>query len=167
MALAPLTVCRSTRRLVRSRVAQHGPRNHCWPNSEERKVNVMRAFVVKSKWIKQLALFALVIGVLGGLPLLSAAHVPSNTVTIVNNTSTEIRHVYFSATTDNNWGPDHLSNSVIPIGGSQTRKLSCGGVDDIKVVAEDEDGCFYYQVVSCSDNSSWTIDSNSVRDCGN
>lgn len=126
----------------------------------------MKGFVVKSRRIKQFALFALVIGVVGGLPMLSAAHAPSTTVTIVNNTSTEIRHVYLSATTDNNWGPDQLNSSVIAIGGSHALNLSCGSAD-IKVIAEDEDGCFYYEVVSCSENSTWTINNNSARDCGN
>lgn len=126
----------------------------------------MKGFVVKSRRIKQLALFALVIGVVGGLPLLSAAHAPSTSVTIVNNTSREIRHVYLSATTDNNWGPDQLNSTVIASGGSHALSLSCGG-SDIKVIAEDEDGCFYYEVVSCSENSTWTINNNSARDCGN
>lgn len=126
----------------------------------------MKGFVVKSRRIKQLALFALVIGVVGGLPLLSAAHAPSTSVTIVNNTSMEIRHVYLSTTTDNNWGPDQLNNAPIAIGGSQALNLSCGS-GNIKVIAEDEDGCFYYEVVSCSENSTWTINSNSARDCGN
>ena len=125
----------------------------------------MKGFVV-SRRIKQLALFALVIGVVGALPLLSAAYAPSTTVTIVNNTSTEIRHVYLSATTDNNWGPDQLNSTSIAIGGSRALGLSCGSAD-IKVIAEDEDGCFYYEVVSCSENSTWTINNSSVRDCGN
>lgn len=91
---------------------------------------------------------------------------PTTTLTIVNNTSAEIRHVYLSATTDNNWGSD-LLNTAIATGGSQTVNLSCGSAADIKVIAEDDGGCFYYQVVSCSENSTWTINSNSTRDCGN
>src|SRR5687768_16117292 len=109
----------------------------------------MKAFVVKSSRIKQLALFAVIIGVLAGLPILSAAHAPSTAVTIVNNTSIQIRHVYLSATTDNNWGSDQLT-TAIAVGGSQAVNLSCSG-SEIKVIAEDEDGCFYYEVVSCSE----------------
>lgn len=128
----------------------------------------------RRKAVFGIAIFTTVLIAIAVTPLMSRAAKPeaagvspTTTVTIVNNTSTEIRHVYLSATTDNNWGPDQLNSTVIAIGGSHTLNLSCGGAADIKVVAEDEDGCFYYQVVSCSDNSSWTIDSNSVRDCGN
>jgi len=150
------------RRRVRS---HHWERNRRRPQLEQRKVKVMKAFVVKSSRIKRLALLALMVGVLGGLPTLSAAPKPSTAVTIVNNTSIEIRHVYLSATTDNNWGSDQLT-TAIAVGGSQAVNLSCSG-SEIKVIAEDEDGCFYYEVASCSENSTWTISNSSARDCGN
>lgn len=102
-------------------------------------------------------------------PLLSNAHAPATAtaITIVNNSSREIRHVYFSAPDSNNWGSDQLMNSVIsPNGGSVTlSNVSCGG-SSIKVIAEDQDGCFIYQVVTCSENVTWTIASNATRDCG-
>lgn len=114
------------------------------------------------------AVFAAVLMAIAVTPLMSRAAKPeavspTTTVTIVNNSSKEIRHVYLSATTDNNWGPDQLS-TAIAIGGSHAVSLSCGS--DIKVIAEDQEGCFYYEVVSCSENSTWTINSNSARDCG-
>ena len=101
-------------------------------------------------------------------PLLSKAHAPSTAITIVNNSSREVRHVYLSAPDSNNWGSDQLVNSVIaPNGGSFTiNNVSCGG-SSIKVIAEDQDGCFSYQVVSCSENATWTITSGTTRDCGN
>ena len=118
------------------------------------------------------AIFTAVLIALAVTPLMSRAARPetaavsaTTAVTIVNNSSREIRHVYLSATTDNNWGADQLNNTVIAIGGSHAVSLSCGS--DIKVIAEDQDGCFYYEVVSCSENSTWTINSNSERDCGN
>jgi hypothetical protein len=119
------------------------------------------------------AIFTAVLIAIAVAPMMSraaepetAALSPTTAVTIVNNTSGEIRHVYFSATNDNNWGADQLNNSVIAVGGSQALNLSCSGAS-IKVIAEDEDGCFYYEVVSCSENSTWTINNNSARDCGN
>lgn len=117
------------------------------------------------------AVFTAVLIAIAVTPLMSRAArpetavSPTTTVTIVNNSSKEIRHVYLSATTDNNWGSDQLNSSAIAIGGSHALSLSCGG--NIKVIAEDEDGCFYYEVVSCSEDSTWTINSNSARDCGN
>jgi hypothetical protein len=117
------------------------------------------------------AIFTAVLIAIAVTPFMSRAAKPettavsaTTTVTIVNNSSREIRHVYLSATTDNNWGSDQLNSTAIAIGGSQEVSLSCG--DNIKVIAEDQDGCFYYQVVSCSENSTWTINSNSERDCG-
>ena len=114
----------------------------------------------------------LVLGIFVGMmvcgPMLSKAYAPANSITIVNNSSREIRHVYLSAPDSNNWGSDQLVNSSIPPnGGSFTlSNVSCGGAS-IKVVAEDNDGCFSYAVVSCSDSATWTITNSTTRDCGN
>jgi len=112
-----------------------------------------------------LAVFA---GIMVCAPLLSAAPALTSAITIVNNSSREIRHVYLSAPDQNNWGSDQLVNSTIPAnGGSVTlSNVSCGGAS-IKVIAEDHDGCFSYAVVSCSDNATWTITDSTTRDCGN
>src|SRR6185436_18977626 len=86
-----------------------------------------------------------VLGIFVGMmvcgPLLSRAYAPSTAITIVNNTSREVRHVYLSPPDQNNWGSDQLVNSVIsPDGGSFTiSNVSCGGAG-IKVIAEDQDG---------------------------
>ena len=101
-------------------------------------------------------------------PLLSNAYSVSMSITIVNNSGREIRHVYFSAPDQNNWGSDQLVNSVIPAnGGSFTlANVSCAD-SGIKVIAEDQDGCFLYQVLTCSDSATWTISNSTTRDCGN
>src|SRR6476620_12311773 len=94
----------------------------------------------------------LVLGIFVGMmvcgPMLSKAHAPATAITIVNNSSREIRHVYLSAPDQNNWGSDQLVNSVIPAnGGSFTiNDVSCSN-SNIKVIAEDQEGCFEYQVV--------------------
>ena len=99
-------------------------------------------------------------------PLLSRAQAPTTAITIVNNSSREIRHVYFSAPDQNNWSPDQLGSSVIVAnGGSVAINASCEGAS-IKVIAEDQDGCFVYKVVTCSENATWTITNNDSRDCG-
>lgn len=115
-----------------------------------------------------LAVLGIFLGMMVCGPLLSKAYAPSTAITIVNNSSHEIRHVYLSPPDQNNWGSDQLMNSVIaPNGGSVTlSSVSCGG-SSIKVIAEDQDGCFIYQVVTCSENVTWTIASNATRDCGN
>jgi len=116
-----------------------------------------------------LAVLGMFIGMMVYGPLLSKANAPATTaITIVNNSSREIRHVYLSAPDQNNWGSDQLVNSAIaPNGGSFTiSDASCGGTG-IKVIAEDQDGCFIYKVVACSTSVTWTITNDDSRDCGN
>jgi len=129
----------------------------------------MRITLRKSSPVSiSLVVLAIFVGIMVCAPLLSSAYVPSTSITIVNNSSREIRHVYLSPPDQNNWGSDQLMNSVIsPNGGSFTlSNVSCSG-SSIKVIAEDQDGCFLYQVVTCSDNVSWTITNDTTRDCGN
>ena len=130
----------------------------------------MRTTLRKSSTLfTSLVALAICVGIMVCAPLLSSAHVPATTsITIVNNSGREIRHVYLSAPDQNNWGSDQLVNSVIaPNGGSFTiSNASCGG-SGVKVVAEDQDGCFSYQVVSCSEGVTWTITNDTTRDCGN
>ena len=125
----------------------------------------MRKWNPLSSSLMLLAIFA---GIMVCAPLLSAAHAPSTAITIVNNSSREIRHLYLSPPDQNNWSSDQLGNSAIAAnGGSFTiNNVSCGG-SSIKVIAEDQEGCFSYQVVSCSENASWTITNTTARDCGN
>ena len=114
-----------------------------------------------------LVLLGVFVGVMVCGPLLSKAYVPSTAITITNNSSREIRHVFLSPPDSNNWGPDQLGSSVIaPNGGSTTITASCSG-PSIKVIAEDQDGCFSYQVVTCSETATWTITNSTGRDCGN
>ena len=114
-----------------------------------------------------LAVLGIFVGMMVCGPLLSKAHAPSTAITIVNNSSREIRHVYLSAPDSNNWGSDQLGSSVISAnGGSVTINASCDG-SSIKVIAEDHQGCFFYQVVSCSENATWTITNSATPDCGN
>lgn len=106
------------------------------------------------------------VGMMAGGPLLSQAGAPATAITIVNNSSREIRHVYLSAPDSNNWGSDQLGSSVIAAnGGSAAINASCDG-PSIKVIAEDHEGCFSYQVVTCSENATWTITNDTARDCG-
>ena len=115
-----------------------------------------------------LAVLGMFVGMMVYGPLSKANAPATAAITIVNNSSREIRHVYLSAPDQNNWGSDQLGNSVIAAnGGSFTvGNVSCSG-PSIKVIAEDHDGCFFYQVVSCSENATWTISASDSPDCGN
>ena len=115
---------------------------------------------------KPLAILVILFGIFACVPLLSNAHVSTTAITIVNNSSRAIRHVYLSPPDQNNWGPDQLGSSVIAAGGgSVTISANCGG-GSIKVIAEDQNGCFLYQVVACSNSVTWTITNDAVPDCG-
>jgi hypothetical protein len=124
----------------------------------------MRTHLAKSK---RLPVVMLVLGVFACLPLLLNAHTSATSITIANNSSREIRHVYLSAANGDNWGADQLSSTIPAGGGSFTLdNVSCGGTG-VKVIAEDQNGCFLYQVVTCNDNVTWTITNDAVPDCGN
>ena len=114
---------------------------------------------------KALVVLAAVVGVIGFSSLLSSAQPPTAAITIVNNSSREIRSVYLSPD-QTNWGSNQLGSSVIAAGGgSVTINANCTG--SVKVIAEDHEGCFFYTVVSCEGDSSWTISNDAVPDCGN
>ena len=124
----------------------------------------MRTQLAKSK---RLPIVMILFGMFACLPLLSNAHAAATRITIANNSSRAIRHVYVSAANQDNWGPDQLNGSIPPGGGTFTLdNVSCSG-SGVKIIAEDQNGCFLYQVVACNDNVTWTITNDAVPDCGN
>ncbi len=118
---------------------------------------------------KRVALVMIVIGAFAALPLLSIARTsPATTaITIVNNSTRAIRHVYLSPVNQDNWGPDQLGGASIGAGGGSYTigNVSCD--QSVKVIAEDQDGCFVYTTASCAESATWTIASDAARDCGN
>lgn len=88
-------------------------------------------------------------------------------ITVSNHSQREIRHVYLAAGDPNNWGSDQLNGSSIAPGGSETlTNVSCGG-SSIRVIAEDQNGCFVYYNASCDGNQNWEINDSTAPDCGN
>lgn len=88
-------------------------------------------------------------------------------ITVTNNSPREIRHLYLAPGNPDNWGPDQMGGSTIPSGNSFTlSNVSCDG-SNMNVIAEDENGCFYYNSVSCGNDAVWTISSDATPDCGN
>jgi hypothetical protein len=109
----------------------------------------------------------LVLAVLAGITSLAGARTRSTiSITITNNSQREIRHLYLAQGDPNNWGPDQLGESGIPPGGTFTlSNVSCNAAS-IRVIAEDQNGCFLYNNVSCGDNATWTITDSATPDCG-
>jgi hypothetical protein len=97
-----------------------------------------------------------------------AGRPPSTSITITNNSSNlEIRHVYLSHPDKDDWSGDQLGETPIASGKSTTlNNVSCDQAE-IKVIAEDQNGCFLYQIVACGGNATWTITNGATPDCGN
>jgi len=128
---------------------------------------MQKYFATRLKKYRVMFFFLLMVGLAGAAPLFSSACRPATSVVITNNTTAlEFRHLYLSGG-DNNWGPDQLNGSVISAGSTYTQNnLSCGGAS-VKVIVEDQNGCFLYQTVTCGESSSWTITNDAAPDCGN
>jgi|SRR5215471_2242306 len=104
--------------------------------------------------------------VLASLPALSRAHAVSTSVTITNNSSLMIRNVYLSHVNADDWSGNQLGSSTIAAGASASlNDLACDA-QQVKVIAEDENGCFLSTVINCGESSTWTITNDSARDCG-
>ena len=97
---------------------------------------------------------------------LTFASAPTLTITVNNNSSREIRHLYLAPANTDNWGPDQLNNSAIGTGVSRQLNVSWEQ-SSVKLVAEDQDGCFLQTTVEASGSPEWTIDNNTNRNCGN
>ncbi|MGB8509226.1 MAG: hypothetical protein WCD76_12635 [Pyrinomonadaceae bacterium] len=128
----------------------------------------MKSNQLKSRLaLYRFAIFAALACALLSAPLLPNARTrATSSITVVNNLSLEVRHLYLSPANEEDWSGDQLNDSVIASGQSYTLDaVSCPG-SQIRVIAEDQNGCFVSSVVSCSAAVTWTIPANSVPDCG-
>lgn len=109
---------------------------------------------------------AITLCLLAAVTATRAGRPPTSSIAVTNSSTLEIRHLYLSSTTQDNWGPDQLDGSTIaPNGAFTIGSVSCDG-GSIKVIAEDQNGCFFYKTVDCSSDATWTIASNATPDCG-
>jgi len=123
---------------------------------------------IQSKHLRAISwCVAITLCLLAAVTATRAGRTPStSSIAVTNSTTLEIRHLYLSPTTADNWGPDQLNGATIAPNGSFTiTGVSCGQ-GSIKVVAEDQNGCFFYKTVDCSSDSSCTIASDATPDCG-
>jgi hypothetical protein len=100
------------------------------------------------------------------LAALSSARTATTSVNIVNNSNKEIRNVYLSHVNADDWGGNQLGNAVIAPGQSFNLTNVACDQSQVKVIGEDQDGCFLSTVVTCGNGSTWTITNDSPRDCG-
>jgi len=96
----------------------------------------------------------------------SSARPPITSVNIVNNSNKEIRNVYLSHVNVDDWGGNQLGDTIILPGQSFTLSNFTCDQEPIKVVAENQDGCFHSVVVNCGSSATWTITNDTAADCG-
>jgi hypothetical protein len=101
------------------------------------------------------------------LPALLSGRTQTASIKIVNNSNRVIRNVYLSHVDVEDWGGDQLSEGQT-IGPGQSFNLSNVACDQsqIKVIGEDQDGCFLSGVVNCGADATWTITNDTPADCG-
>jgi len=117
-----------------------------------------------SRW-RRIFFFCTVFAALLALPWLSSAQ-PAASINIVNNSSRVIRYVYLSHANADDWSGDQLGGSGISPGQSATvSNISCDQ-QQIKVIGEDQEGCFVYAVIDCGGDATWTITNDIAADCG-
>ena len=94
---------------------------------------------------------------------------PLMVITVTNNSAREMHHLYLSPVDHDAWGPDLLAEGITLKPGETftISEASCSG-NEIKVIAEDKQGCFVYGLVGCSQASTgWAITDATPPDCGN
>ena len=119
----------------------------------------------KSRYWQKLIVVGIAFAALAILPLGTRAR-PSTSVTIVNNSTLAIRAVYLSSVDADNWSGDILNNATIGAGQSTTLSSVSCDQQQIKVIGENQDGCFVSTIIACGQSATWTITSNTAADCG-
>jgi hypothetical protein len=101
-----------------------------------------------------------------GTVLLYAAPAQSVTLTVVNNSTKDIRFLYLSPADSDNWGTDQLNDSAIGAGSTRTLNITWDQAA-VKLVGEDQDGCFLSATVNVASTIEWTISNDAPLNCGN
>jgi hypothetical protein len=119
-----------------------------------------------SRYARTFMLACLALVALASLSFVTSARTNSTSVNLVNNSSREIRNVYSSHVNADDWSDDLLGEgSIAPSNSATVTGFTCDQ-DQVKVIAEDQDGCFLSTVVTCGSASTWTITNDTARDCG-
>jgi len=118
-----------------------------------------------TKSFRILLIFVIGLVSVSTVPLLSKAE-PSSSVSIVNNSSRPIEHVYFSHVGADDWSGNVLESEIGSGQSSTISNFSCDA-EQMRVIGEDVDGCFLYSTVTCGSSTTWTITNSTARDCGN
>jgi len=116
----------------------------------------------------RLLMAVVVLCTLSSITLLAGAPKASpttTTITIVNSSRWQIRHLYLSPADNDNWGPDQLGESDIAPGETFTFNASWDQ-PSVKLVSEDAEGCFLSNTADATGNVVWTITNDASPNCG-
>ena len=128
-------------------------------------MKTLRDGVLNSEIYSRFLMLVAVLGIIAALVPHSLATAPAVTITVVNNSGWEIRNLYLSPPNTDDWSGNQLNGYISP---GTTRAVDISwNQGTVKLVAEDQDGCFLYKTVEASGNPVWTITSDATRDCGN
>jgi hypothetical protein len=120
----------------------------------------------KQKWSAALIASAVVALVLVAISGMAATRRSAVNVTVTNNSQKTIVRLYVAVGDPDNWGPDQLAGASITTGGSKALSdVSCSG-NGMRLIAEDQNGCFFYQNTTCDANQTWVISDAATPDCG-
>src|SRR5882672_4359895 len=117
-------------------------------------------------YFRRLSIICVAVLAIGSVPAISRAVATTASLRIVNNSTRTIRNLYLSHADADDWGNDQLGDASIGAGESFTISNFSWDQQQVKVIGEDQDGCFLSGVVSVSDNSVWTITNDTPADCG-
>lgn len=119
-----------------------------------------------SRYPRSLIIICVALITFATAPLLSRARTLSTSVNVVNNSSRTIRNLYLSHVDADDWSGNQLGDNVIGPGQSFNLNGVTCDQQQVKVIGEDQDGCFLSTVVACGDNATWTITNTTAADCG-
>jgi hypothetical protein len=109
-------------------------------------------------------IFIAVIGLFGVQAPRSNATAPTVTISVVNNSAKEIRHLFLASAGTDNWGDDQISFAITT---GTSRDINADWSEPtVKVIAEDEDGCFLTTTLDAGTSANWTITTSTPRNCG-
>lgn len=119
---------------------------------------------------RSLIIIGVALLILTSLPFLTNARpavtAAATSVNIVNNSTREIRNVYVSHVDADDWSGNQLGSATISAGQSFNLNVTTCDGQQMKIIGEDQDGCFVSTVVNCGDSATWTITNDTARDCG-
>ena len=100
-----------------------------------------------------------------GSALALPARAETSNVTLHNNSSFAIHHMFLSPDDEAKWGPDQLGTHVVESGEAyELSGIPCDDYD-LKLVDEDGDECVVEVPAICGGNEDWKVEDPALLEC--